>query len=636
MLEPTTLSFPNGNTASVVEIDPAIDLTATLHHIGLQDHRPALVVIGGASKMTSESLRQLRLLFQDVFAPVAESVKAYVLDGGTNAGVMQMMGQARGDRKATFPLVGVAPFKKVTLDTRPSETSIGKSLEPNHTHFLLTPGESWGDESPWLAQVATVLAGNFPSVAVLVNGGEASVVDVEKNSAVGRPVVVLSGSGRLADEIATGIQTPNPSIRPEVARLIQANRLIVFDMTRPEGELTDLLKQLLGQPSLPPKSPSREYPAPPNITLLSHAWARQQAYSQNASGSQNRFKRLRHFILVLSLLATLLSVIYGQIENQALRVHNLTAAQNPTVVQSPNTSQPSATQSAPAIDKNPFLQGIKILLLLTPIASSVLLAGAIKFDRGTNWILLRGSAEALKREIFFYRTRFGPYGQNRDRELAQRIKTISERLKGSPVHQACLQPHEMECEAKLRPLAAGSASPPSSDKDDRFSDLTPERYLQWRLTDQFTHYRQKTRKLNEELQRFQWLIYIVGGVGTLLVAVQLEAWVAVSGALIAVLTSYLEMQRIEATLVGYNQAADGLYDTRAWWNSLTEKERKNPENFDLLVKTTEGILQSEHDSWLQDMQDRLAELYGADQSGDNAHPQGKELPASHTDSAKPQ
>ena len=45
-------------------------------------------------------------------------------------------------------------------------------LDPHHTHFILVPGKNWGDESSWIAQIATQLAGDQPSVAVLVNGGK--------------------------------------------------------------------------------------------------------------------------------------------------------------------------------------------------------------------------------------------------------------------------------------------------------------------------------------------------------------------------------------------------------------------------------------------------------------------------------
>ncbi|HEY9734669.1 MAG TPA: hypothetical protein V6D06_00250, partial [Trichocoleus sp.] len=77
-----------------------------------------------------------------------------------------------------------------------------------------------------------------------------------------------------------------------------------------------------------------------------------------------------------------------------------------------------------------------------------------------------------------------------------------------------------------------------------------------------------------------------------------------------------EFKRVEATLVGYNQAADALYDVRAWWLSLTPQEQGNPENVTLLVKSTEETIRSEHLSWLQDMQDKLAQLYGQEGKGE--------------------
>ena len=45
-------------------------------------------------------------------------------------------------------------------------------LDPHHTHFILVPGKNWGDESFWIDQIAIQLAGDQPSVAVLVNGGK--------------------------------------------------------------------------------------------------------------------------------------------------------------------------------------------------------------------------------------------------------------------------------------------------------------------------------------------------------------------------------------------------------------------------------------------------------------------------------
>ena len=147
-------------------------------------------------------------------------------------------------------------------------------------------------------------------------------------------------------------------------------------------------------------------------------------------------------------------------------------------------------------------------------------------------------------------------------------------------------------------------------RDDKYSDLEPPQYLNYRLEDQFDWYRKKCKQLDRQLQSLQTWVYLLGGTGTFLAAVQLQSWVAVTTGFTGALINYLEFKRVEATLVGYNQAADALYDIRAWWTSLSTIEQKNPENFALLVKSTEETIRSEHTSWLQDMQDKLAQLYG--------------------------
>ncbi len=56
--------------------------------------RPVLVVVGGASGMPDES-PGLSTLFDDVLAPLVEKAGATVVDGGTDEGVMRLMGAAR-------------------------------------------------------------------------------------------------------------------------------------------------------------------------------------------------------------------------------------------------------------------------------------------------------------------------------------------------------------------------------------------------------------------------------------------------------------------------------------------------------------------------------------------------------------
>jgi hypothetical protein len=76
---------------------------------------------------------------------------------------------------------------------------------------VLVSGAAWGDEAPWIARVSTELAGGWPSVTVLVNGGRISYKDVACSLHVARPVLTVAGSGRTADQLARAVRGVGPA-----------------------------------------------------------------------------------------------------------------------------------------------------------------------------------------------------------------------------------------------------------------------------------------------------------------------------------------------------------------------------------------------------------------------------------------
>ncbi len=199
------LDFGDGHAARVARPRRFADLAAAVDELGLDRGRPVLVVTGGASGLDERTKERLRTLFSEVLIPFARARNAVVVDGGTDSGVMQMLGQALGTEGPSFPLVGVAVAKKVAVPGEASESGRRRALERRHTHFVLVPGSSWGDESPWLARVATEIAAGAPSVTVLINGGEIALQDVANSVAAQRPVLVIKGTGRTADRIAAAL-----------------------------------------------------------------------------------------------------------------------------------------------------------------------------------------------------------------------------------------------------------------------------------------------------------------------------------------------------------------------------------------------------------------------------------------------
>lgn len=177
------------------------DIPAALDDVGVARPRPVLVLVGGAGGMDEATQQVLARVLRDAVLPVVERHGATVVDGGTDSGVMRMLGRARAERNGVFPLVGVAASGTVRV---PGGPTIDDAAEPerHHSHLVLVPGEAWGDESPWLTDVADVIADGCASVTVVVNGGEITYADARGSLDRGRPLVVLAGTGRTADAIA--------------------------------------------------------------------------------------------------------------------------------------------------------------------------------------------------------------------------------------------------------------------------------------------------------------------------------------------------------------------------------------------------------------------------------------------------
>ena len=206
MTTPFPLHFAGGRTATAVHVGQPGDLPATLTSLGLQASQPVVVLVGGAGGLDPADLDRLRPLFESGLVPVMTHLRGAAIDGGTWSGVMRLLGEAHSSARADFPLIGVAAAGTVTLPGGQPPRDDAAMLDPDHTHLVLVPGNDWGAEVTWIAQVATDLAGSKPSATVLVNGGEIAYSDAQRSLDAGRPVLTVEGSGRTADQLAAAVQ----------------------------------------------------------------------------------------------------------------------------------------------------------------------------------------------------------------------------------------------------------------------------------------------------------------------------------------------------------------------------------------------------------------------------------------------
>ena len=565
----TTIPFGSRRSLALVLSD-ADELPAAVGQLGLPDYHAVLAVVGGASNLDPQLLPRLAQLFGRGVARAAQQAGAVLVDGGTQAGVMALLGEAVANLGSPTPLVGVAPAGLVSYPGGPADAT---PLEPNHSHFVLPPGTQWGDETRTLFELVQALAGQGgrprPAAVLLVGGGRVALTEVLQAVRRGLPIVALTGSGGVADQLAaawpTRAELPDD---PTWAEILADGRVRFYPLKKSvEGLLNTLLRELGDDP------------------VLQQAWETFADYDSNANRQQRKFDRLQRAIIGLGIGGTALAL-----------VQQLYA---PPVVPDPSPLPAASLWHAGQYG----WWGLHQVLLLTPITLALLVAVANQFKQGNKWLLLRAAAEAVKREIYRYRARAMYYAEtattNPPGALAQRLEEITRRTIRTEVNTTSLVPYD-----KRRGFP-----PYSGPDDDGLAYLTPTRYVQVRLDDQFRYFRGKAVQLERQLKVLSWAILLIGAVGTYLAAINQPVWIALTTALVTGIGTYLGYRQVESTLGKYNQAATDLANVRIWWQALPPEDRGTQVTTDALVEHTEQVLQLDLDGWVQQMQNALAELH---------------------------
>ncbi|MGC8947325.1 MAG: hypothetical protein ACP5N6_14345 [Anaerolineae bacterium] len=250
MIPVETIRFPNGRAARVVRASPQVSPDALLAALDLGFPRALVVLCGGAGGMSQREIEAVRPLIVDGLARLAAQEQIAILDGGTNSGVMALVGEGAAHHGLTAPLIGVCPAAKVSWPGNPNPLAEAE-LEPHHSHFVLTPGNEFGAESRYLYALAEALGARVPSLALLINGGRLALQEALLNVRQCRPLVVFKGSGRVADVVA-GAREAGSSDDPVVAEIIRSANLVIFDICAGPEYLVHLIRDTLWRESHEP------------------------------------------------------------------------------------------------------------------------------------------------------------------------------------------------------------------------------------------------------------------------------------------------------------------------------------------------------------------------------------------------
>jgi len=511
---------------------------------------PLIILLGDYDVALEPTVRSL---FSRAIVPAAVGSGVVIIDNGANCGCSAAVGYAARDEDRGPTLFGIAPHG---VD----------QLEPNHTAIIRLSAE-WSDPMKALVQIAGELAkdnaaADRPVLAVLFGGGNAEKGALVRCTRRKWPVLVVQGTGGIADEMLKAMEPaadgtpPPPATDPDLREIIETADIYKFSIS---GNVDDLNRILLARIDV-------------RVDTLTDSWSRYDDLDQAAMKKQVLFKQLQWTILSLGLLSTLLAIARS------------------------GTALPSFIARLFPADYVPAFQNLAhVLIVLTPITISVLIAAGSRFREGNKWVLLRSSSEAIKSEIFRYRMQAGSYSNeqclqtSRESKLAARLKDISSALVQSEVNRTNV---------------------PAVVKNDptRLTFLSPDDYMRDRIDDQIKYFVSKTARLYKRLKVTQISIYIAGGVGTALAAFHGDVWVALTTAIAATLTTRLETDQVENSLVQYNQTLTGLRNITSWWRALSQWEKGRRRNIDLLVEQTEKSLAGELSGWVQQMQTALDKL----------------------------
>ncbi len=202
MLIPFEINFQKNKKAIAVKLQQKNDIAPALQLFGIKDC-PVISIIGGAGGMSKDDLDKVKPMFQKI-VEFANQNNAVIVDGGTDSGVMQLLGQTKDQLGLDILLLGIAASGTVYFAGKESELQDAAPLEPNHDMFLLIPGKEWGDESEWI----NIVVNSFSkAISILINGGQISKKDFQLAVDSRRTTIVLAGTGRLADEIVSDKKT---------------------------------------------------------------------------------------------------------------------------------------------------------------------------------------------------------------------------------------------------------------------------------------------------------------------------------------------------------------------------------------------------------------------------------------------
>eukprot|EP00753_Platysulcus_tardus_P014507 PLAT4384.1.p1 GENE.PLAT4384.1~~PLAT4384.1.p1 ORF type:complete len:2093 (+),score=763.88 PLAT4384.1:756-6281(+) len=210
---------------------------------------------GGASGLDPLLVPVLASALGKGVVQAARAGGALLITGGTDCGVMKMIGMEVALDATRLRLLGIVPKGLCTLPGEVPPHEEASPLEPHHTDFLLVHSSDWGGETEMMVDgVACHLSKQRPVICVAANGGGITVKEIWYAVKNGFPLVLIEGSGRSTDKLAAlwrkkmaGTLKDDDIDSLAIRHILKYGRIYLFKLGEPAAFLKSLLLRVLSE-----------------------------------------------------------------------------------------------------------------------------------------------------------------------------------------------------------------------------------------------------------------------------------------------------------------------------------------------------------------------------------------------------
>ena len=204
--------------------------------LGNESSTPCIVLIGDVGNLNDEAYANLREFYLNGILPAASQSDAYIVDNGlaTSLAVGEQTNKQSTDYCRNLYHIGVSP-------------SATEEKSRFHTHqIVLSDFKNWDARPSKFAKkkfdFIRRLAGSSRIVSILINEGPSAFEEVLESCRVGIPVISLTNSGPLADEITRAIGAEFVhKLHPQLQEMVDSKCLYGFDIEPGQSRNCDLV-----------------------------------------------------------------------------------------------------------------------------------------------------------------------------------------------------------------------------------------------------------------------------------------------------------------------------------------------------------------------------------------------------------